>query len=85
MVFSVTMVTIRMALLMNKWTNVLSWMMDEFIFGQNHTSSCQQLVMNIVVEGWNLDKKSLGKWQYLQHCKSIIVQEIYDEWQTMLG
>ena len=44
--------------------------------GQNPTFSCPQFVMNIVMGGWDLDEKSLGKWQKLQHCKSIIPQNL---------
>ena len=40
---------------------------------------------SIVMDDWNLDEKSLGTRQYLQHCKSIIPQNIYEEWQIMLG
>ena len=31
--------------------------------GQNPMIFCQQLVMNIVMDDWNLDENPLGKWQ----------------------
>ena len=40
---------------------------------------------NIVMDDGNLDEKSLGKWQYLKHYRSIIPHKIYKEWQIMLG
>jgi hypothetical protein len=49
----------------NKYCHV--WWISSFI-GQNPTFTCQQLVMKC----WHLDERSLGKWQQLQHCESII-------------
>ena len=38
------------------------------------------------MDDWNWNEKSLGKWQYLQHYKSIIPQKkMHKEWQIMLG
>ena len=31
---------------------------------------------NVVMNDWNVDEKSFGKWQYLQHNKSLIPQKI---------
>ena len=39
---------------------------------------------NVVMDNWNLDGKSLGKWQYLQHYKSITPPQI-KECQIMWG
>ena len=36
------------------------------------------------MDDWNLDEHSLGKWQWLQHGKSIIPPNIYKEWQVMV-
>ena len=38
-------------------------------------SLVSNLWWNMVMDDWNLDEKLLGKWQYLQHCKSIIPQK----------
>jgi hypothetical protein len=35
----------------------------------------------VLKSGW----RSFSKWQWLQHCKSIILNSIYNEWQIMLG
>ena len=56
--------------------------MDEWVHPLAQTS-CHQLVMNFC-HGW-LDETSLGKWQHLQHWKSMIPQNIYKAWQIMLG
>jgi hypothetical protein len=37
------------------------------------TFSCQQVV---IMDDWNLDEKTLGKWQYLQHYKYINLPKI---------
>ena len=34
---------------------------------------------------WNLDEKSLGKWQYLQHYKSIIPQKFLQGMTNIVG
>ena len=33
---------------------------------------------------WDLNDKSLSKWQYFQHSKSIVPNIYTKEWQTML-
>ena len=40
---------------------------------------------NIVMDDWNLDENLLSKWQYLQHCKSIMPIIFYKEWWMILG
>ena len=72
MVFYVTMGTFRLTVLMNKWTNIV--MDDGWVHPLAKTlpSLVSNLCWNVVMDDWNLDEKSLGKWQYLQHCKSII-------------
>ena len=44
-------------------------MIDEFIrLAKNPTFFYQQLVMKyIITDDWDLDRKSHGKWQFLQH------------------
>jgi hypothetical protein len=34
---------------------------------------------------WNLNEKSLGNWQLLQHIKSIVLHKIYKEWKNIVG
>ena len=63
---------------------ILSCMMDEFI-PLAKTSHVNNLWWNIVMDDWDPDEKSLGKWQRLQHCKSIIPQKINKEWQNNVG
>ena len=57
---------------MNKWTNIVMDD-DEFIHGPKPylllSTTCDEI---IIMDDYNLEEKSLGKWQYLQHCKSII-------------
>ena len=85
MVFYVTIITFRMTLLMNKWINNVinvGWVHPlaktlPFLVGN--------LWWNIVMDDWNLDKKSLGKWQWLQHCESVVPKKIHNEWQIMLN
>ena len=45
------------------------------------SATCDETVM----DDWDLDAKSLSKWQQFQHCKSIILKKIYKKWQIMLG
>ena len=40
---------------------------------------------NTTMDNWNLDENIFGKWQFLQHYKSITPQKIYKERQIMLG
>ena len=62
-IFNVTMVTIRITHLMNKWNFFYhGWWMSSSIH-QYPTFSWHQLVMNIVMDDWNLDENTLGKWQ----------------------
>ena len=62
MLFYVTMVTFRMTLCMNKWTNNV---MDD---GRVHPLAkplpplVGNLWSNIIMDDWNLDEKSLSKW-----------------------
>ena len=76
MLLYVTVVTFQMTLLMNKWTNIV--MEDEWVHPLAKTlpSLVNNLWWNIVMDDWILDEKLLGKWQWLQHCKSIITQKI---------
>ena len=85
MVVNVTMVALQRTLLMNKWTNIV---MDEgwvYPLAKTLPSLVNNLWWNIVMDDWNLDEKTLGKWQFLQHCKSIIPKKTYKEWQIILG
>ena len=74
-----------MTLHMNKWTNVV---MDD---GWVHPLAnalpplVNNLWWNMVMDDWNLDEKSFGKWQFLQHETHIIPQNVYKEWHIMLG
>jgi hypothetical protein len=81
MVFYVTMVTFQMTLLINKWTNIV--MDDKWVHPLAKTlpSLVSNLWWNIVMDDRILD----GKWQKLQHCKSIIPQNTYKEWQKNVG
>ena len=85
MVFYVIMVTFWTTLLMNKWTNIV--MDDGWVHPLAKTlpSLVNNLWWNIVMDDVNLDEESLGKWQLLQHCKSIIPHKIYKGWPIMLG
>ena len=44
--------------------------------GHNPTFFVKNLWWYIVMDDWNVDGTSLGKWQWLQHYKSIIPQNI---------
>ena len=59
--------------------------MDEFTHWPNPYLLFNNLWWNNVMNDWNLDEKSLSKWQFLHHCKSLIPQKIYKEWQIKLG
>ena len=84
MVSNVIMVCFGMTLLMNKWTNIV---MDD---GWLHPlAKTQFAIVNnlwwiIVMDNWNLDETSLGKWQWWQHCKSIITLNNYKDWQHLV-
>jgi len=68
--------------LMNKQTNII--MDDAWIhsLAQTLPSLVINFWWNIIIYDWNLNEKSLHKWQFLQHCKSIIPpQLIYKDWQ----
>ena len=70
---------------MNEWTDIVMDVGWIHPLAKTQFFSCQQLVMKIAMGGWNLDEKSFGKWQFLQYYKSIIPQEIHEEWQMILG
>ena len=72
MVFSVTMVTFRMTLHMNKWTNTI--MDDGWV--QPLAKTLPSLVNNL---WWYLASDSKC------NCTSIIFLRIYKEWQIILG
>ena len=38
-----------------------------------------------VIDDWNLDEKSIGKWYYLQHCKSTIPPKNYNKWRIIFS
>jgi hypothetical protein len=40
---------------------------------------------SIVMDDPKLDGKFLSKWQFMQHCKSLMPKLLYKEWQIMLG
>jgi hypothetical protein len=86
MVFSVTMVTFRMRLLMYKWTITI---MDD---GRVHPSAkippsrVNNLRWSILMDDWNLDKKNhLVSDSHCNTKKSTIPNSTYKEWETMLG
>ena len=56
MVFDVPMVTFQMILLKNKWTNIVHPLPKTL------PSLVNNLWWNVVMDDWNLDEKSLGKW-----------------------
>ena len=70
---------------MNKFTNAV--INDAWVHPLAKTllSLVNNLWLTIVTDDWILIEKSLGKWQFLQHCKSLIPQKAYKEWQIMLG
>ena len=35
---------------------------------------------NIVINDWNLDEVSLGKWKHSQHCRSMMPKFVYNKW-----
>ena len=35
---------------------------------------------NIVINDWNLDAVSLGKWKHSQHCRSMMPKFVYNNW-----
>ena len=41
-------------------------------FAKTMPSLVNNLSWDIVMDDWDLDEKTLGKWQYLQHYKPII-------------
>ena len=43
------------------------------------------LEWKFVMDDWNLDELSYGKWRSLQHCKSKMPKLFYKEWQPMLS
>ena len=62
MIFSVTAVIFRMTPLVKKWTNTVvddGWVHP---LAKPLPSSVCNLWWNIVMDAWNLDEKSLGKW-----------------------
>jgi len=40
---------------------------------------------DFVMDDWVLDEKLISKWQYLQHCKSIMPKIVYKEWQILVS
>ena len=60
----VTMEAFRMTFPTNKWTNVA--MNDGWVYPlvKIPPSLVSNLWWNIVMDSWNLDEKSLAKWQY---------------------
>ena len=65
MIFSVTMITFQMTLLMNKFANVNNVMDDGWVHSLAKTlpSLVNNLWWNIITNDWNLDEKPLSKWQ----------------------
>ena len=65
---------------MDKFTNIVIPIYFEFI------NFWYILHPNIyVMDGWNLDEKSLRKWQYLQRCIYVMSKNIHKGCQTMLA
>ena len=62
MVLYVTMVTFRMTLLVNKWTDII--MDDGWVhqLAKTSPSLVNNLWWNIIMDDCNLDEKSCGKW-----------------------
>jgi hypothetical protein len=67
-----------MTLLMNKWTNIV--MDDGWVhqFAKTLPFHFSNLLWNNVMDNWNSYEKSLGKWQFLQHCKPMIPQNLQE-------
>ena len=63
MAFDVTMVTFHMPLLMNKWTDIVLDDGGVHALAKSLPSLVGDLWQNVVMDDWNLDEKSLGKWQ----------------------
>ena len=66
------MVAFQMILVMNKWTNIVKddgWVHP---LAKTLPSLVNNLWWNIIMDDWDLDEKLLGKWQKLQHYKSLI-------------
>ena len=81
----VTLVTFWMTFLMNNW-EILSWMMDEFMHWPKPyllLSATFDEILSWKIEIWI--KKSLGKWQYLQHYKSITPPPRLQEMTNSIG
>jgi hypothetical protein len=70
---------------MKKFTNIV---MDD---GRVHPLAktlpalVNNLWWNVVMDDWNLDEKSLVKWQWSQHYKSIIRSENLQEMTNNVG
>ena len=62
---------------MGKWMNTV--MHDGWVhpLAKPLPSLANNLQWNIVMDDWELDEKSLGKLQQLQHCNFLVPQEIY--------
>jgi hypothetical protein len=71
-----------MILPMNEFTNNV---VDDG-WGHSLAKTLASLVINlwwnIVMDDWNLDEKSLGKWQQLWQCRPITPQEIKSQTMT---
>ena len=60
--------------------------MDEFRpLATTLPSLVNKLRWTIVIDDLNLDEKPLGKWQYLQHWKSIIPQKTLQRMTNNVG
>ena len=59
--------------------------MDEFIHWPKPYLSTlvNNLWWHIVMDEWNLDENSHGNWRWMQHYESMIISEIYNEWQIV--
>ena len=91
MAFYVIVVTFLVTLCMNKFTYIVIPTYFQFIqmpiIETNFGMICIQAILwwNIVMDDWNANEKSLSKWPYLQHCKSIMPKYVNKEWQILLG
>ena len=63
MVFDVTMVTFQMTLLTNKFTNIVMDGGKVHPLAKAIPSFVSNLWWNIVMDDWDLDVKSIAKWQ----------------------